>query len=100
MSEISAECPRSVARRRPSSVAQIFTKQSSEPYGNTKGQKIYNETEIRPLTKGSKKKKKQQKRSEDFIKFASKHLIFSLFSSYNMDLIAYIKDVQIIALTL
>ena len=99
MSEISAECPRSVARRRPSSVAQIFTKQSSEPYINTKGKKIYNETEIRPLTKGSKKKKKQ-KRSEDFIKVASKHLLFSLFSSYNMDLIANIKDVQIIALTL
>jgi hypothetical protein len=36
MSEISAECPRSVARRRPSSVAQIFTKQSSEPYKDTK----------------------------------------------------------------
>lgn len=31
MSEISAEWPRSVARSRPSSVAQIFTRQSSEP---------------------------------------------------------------------
>ena len=46
MSEISAECPRSVARRRPSSVAQIFTKQSSEPCSNTKGQKISNEAKI------------------------------------------------------
>lgn len=32
MSQISAEWPRSVARRRPSSVAQIFTRQSSEPW--------------------------------------------------------------------
>lgn len=32
MSEISAAWPRSVARSRPSSVAQIFTKQSSEPW--------------------------------------------------------------------
>lgn len=32
MSQISAEWPRSVAKRRPSSVAQIFTRQSSEPY--------------------------------------------------------------------
>lgn len=31
MSQISAECPRSVARSLPSSVAQIFTRQSSEP---------------------------------------------------------------------
>lgn len=31
MSEISAEWPRRVARRRPSSVAQIFIRQSSEP---------------------------------------------------------------------
>lgn len=31
MSQISAEWPRSVARSRPSSVAQIFTRQSSEP---------------------------------------------------------------------
>lgn len=31
MSEISAECPRSVESRRPSSVAQILTKQSSDP---------------------------------------------------------------------
>ena len=52
-----------------------------------------------PPHKGVQKKKKQ-KRSEDFIKVASKHLLFSLFSSYNMDLIANIKDVQIIALTL
>ena len=32
MSEISAACPRSVDSSRPSSVAQIFTKQSSEPW--------------------------------------------------------------------
>lgn len=51
-----------------------------------------------PSQRGPKTKK--QKRSEDFIKVASKHLLFSLFSSYNMDLIANIKDVQIIALTL
>lgn len=31
MSQISAEWPRSVARSRPSSVAQIFTRVSSEP---------------------------------------------------------------------
>ncbi|TNN25015.1 hypothetical protein EYF80_064858 [Liparis tanakae] len=31
MSEISAAWPRSVASRRPSSVPQIFTRQSSEP---------------------------------------------------------------------
>lgn len=48
--------------------------------------------------KGVKKKKKKQKQSEDFIKVVSKYLLFSLFSSYNMDLIANIKDVQIIAL--
>lgn len=32
ISEISAACPRKVASRRPSSVAQIFTRQSSEPW--------------------------------------------------------------------
>lgn len=32
ISEISAACPRRVASRRPSSVAQIFTRQSSEPW--------------------------------------------------------------------
>lgn len=51
-----------------------------------------------PSQRGQKKKKKQ-KQSEDFIKVVSKYLLFSLFSSYNMDLIANIKDVQIIALT-
>lgn len=50
-----------------------------------------------PSQRGQKKKKKQ-KQSEDFIKVVSKYLLFSLFSSYNMDLIANIKDVQIIAL--